>query len=94
MTASDSAERPHQNSEKVSESLPEQALLDTLFGAVNPDDSSTSNYLNIPGDPFYANTGFMTQEAGPNRGLGSCYKPGCTQDTGEDPNARQTCTGP
>lgn len=83
----------NQGKTSVSESLPSAALLNTLFGVPNPDDSSTSGYLNIPTDLVYssdgANGGFLTYRGGPNQGNGSCYKPGCQGDT-----SSTNCVGP
>ncbi|HEX4168211.1 MAG TPA: hypothetical protein VHZ55_22315 [Bryobacteraceae bacterium] len=69
----------YQNSGNVSESLPSQTLLDTLFGVGN---------LNIPPDLLFGSH-YLTQRSGPNQGGGLCYKIGCTAL-----NNSTTCVGP
>ncbi len=72
----------HQDTLNVSESLPSQSLITTLF-APDPNGSGTPTpgYLNLPMDPIYsndgANGGFLTYRSGPTQGQGLCYDPGC-----------------
>jgi hypothetical protein len=65
-----------------------------LVGAANADDSSTSSDLNLPGDLFYLAGELVPARGGPNRGYGSCYKPGCSASDLNNPNAPQACIGP
>ena len=86
------------NTENVSEQLPTSDLLNILFNAVDPNDASTSNNLNIP-TALFANPGSMVQRSGPRKepylGVGGlCYKPGCSANTWNDPNAETECVGP
>ena len=92
----------NQGTKNVTESLPSQSLITTLFDA--PADSSTANNLNFPMDLLFANAevlniplarnGLLMPRQGPDQGFGQCYKPGCNVSTRDDPNAKQTCTGP
>jgi hypothetical protein len=86
------------NTGYVSEQFPTSDLLNTLFNAVDPNDASTSNNLNIP-MMYFTNFGSWMVRTGPRKsptaGVGGlCYKPGCSADTFYDPNAETACVGP
>jgi hypothetical protein len=71
----------HQNNVSVSEAMPSQLLLDTLFSQDN---------LNLPMDMLYARNGVFALRTGPQKwtSIPMCYKPGCSSfDSNE-------CVGP
>lgn len=92
----------NQGKTNVSEDLPSQGLLDTLFGAPGDDPSVTR--LSLPKDMVMSTNqvdgGFLTYRGGPDQGYntdyGLCYKPGCDSryipNSGSDPYA--ACRGP
>ena len=83
-----------QGTNHVSESLPSNLLLNTLFNAPPVGDSSLTGPLNIPQDLLYG-TAALTSRQGPNEGtydgITQCYKPGC-DDGGNPKNSK--CINP
>ncbi len=83
-----------QGTHNVSESLPSNLLLNTLFNAPPVGDSSLTGPLNIPQDLLYG-TAALTFRQGPNEGtyygITQCYKPGC-DDQGYPKSSK--CVGP
>ncbi len=76
----------NQGTMQVSESLPSDLLLNTLFGTGDP---SLTGPLNIPQDLVYGTSELTWRPGGPNAGtyggVTQCYQPGCS-DTTELPN--------
>ncbi len=90
----------NQGTKDVSEDLPSDSLLETLFApAPNGLDSS---YLNFPRDMFYstnkADGGLLQYRPGPDQGYtnehGLCYKPGCSAKNPGDDAGFTECRGP
>lgn len=81
----------NQDTENVSESLPSDLLLSTLFSA---GDSTPTGPLNIPKGLLYGTT-VLANRQGPSQGtyygISQCYKPGC-QDVGYPKNSK--CIAP
>jgi hypothetical protein len=74
----------NQNSANVSEAMPSQLLLDTLFSQDN---------LNLPMDLLYARNGVFALRTGPQKwaSVPMCYKPGCSSSDSDHPDE---CVGP
>ncbi len=93
----------NQGNKDVSESLPSQLLLDTLFAAPpNGMPPIGSKYLNFPKDMFFSTNqtdgGLLHYRPGPDQGFtsqyGNCYKPGCKATTGGEDSGAKECKGP
>lgn len=81
----------NQGTNLVKESLPLESLLEFVLDLPDPNDSSTSGYLSLPFDLFYAadyqHGGVFPSRYGPNQGWGNCWRPGCTNYTTPAPCA-------
>jgi hypothetical protein len=87
----------NQGTMNVSETLPTDMLLNTLFSAPTDGDQSVTGPLNIPYDLIYG-TLVLPDRQGPSQGIyygvSQCYKPGCTDTTFSNPGTSSGCINP
>lgn len=84
----------NQGTKNVTESLPADTLLNTLFTAPSDGDQSVTGPLNIPYDLVFG-TSLLPTRTGPKQNAGTapwCYKPGCSDVTNIPTNS--SCIAP